>query len=110
MENKKWELKPHYHQIADTGDYDGHWELTNGDISLITRDDLDDFHEDDSYIKVIIEAFNQLGAKWENSDKDTAEYELHLEKQSANSMREYLEKEGLWSHYMSSVLDNIKGI
>ncbi len=31
-----WELKGHSHQIADTGDYDGHYEITNGKISLLT--------------------------------------------------------------------------
>lgn len=24
-----WELKGHSHQIADTGDYDGYYEITN---------------------------------------------------------------------------------
>jgi hypothetical protein len=37
-----WELKGHSHQIADTGDYDGYYEITNGKISLLTKDDDDE--------------------------------------------------------------------
>jgi len=33
-----------------------------------------------------------------------------IEDGTVSSMREYLEKEGLWSHYIGSILDNINGI
>lgn len=39
MEQNKWEVKSHSHQIADTGDYDGYWEITNGKIHICTKDD-----------------------------------------------------------------------
>lgn len=35
----KWEVKSHSNQIGYTGDYDGWHELTNGIISLGTKDD-----------------------------------------------------------------------
>jgi DNA repair exonuclease SbcCD ATPase subunit len=39
---KPYEVKAHSHQIADTGDYDGCWEITNGKISIFTKDDPED--------------------------------------------------------------------
>lgn len=39
---QEWKLVGHNHQIADTGDYDGCYELTNGKISIYTKDDDDD--------------------------------------------------------------------
>ena len=38
----KWKLIPHSYQIADTGDYDGHYEITDGKVSLFTKDDNDE--------------------------------------------------------------------
>lgn len=40
-QDNKWEVKSHSYQIGDTGDYDGWHELTNGVISLGTREDDD---------------------------------------------------------------------
>lgn len=42
MENKPFKVKSHSYQIGDTGDYDGYWEITNGEISLCTKDDGDE--------------------------------------------------------------------
>lgn len=57
-----WELKGHSHQIADTGDYDGHYEITNGKISLLTKDD------DDEALMPIIDALNNSGCKFYQDD------------------------------------------
>lgn len=38
----EWKVVPHFYQIADTGDYDGHYEITNGKVSLQTKDDEDE--------------------------------------------------------------------
>ena len=81
MNNNKWDFKRHSYAIADTGDYDGYYELTNGEISLITKDDIDDLSIEDSYISVIVEALNQLGANWENWEQDNLNFEIHLLKQ-----------------------------
>lgn len=56
MEQNKWEVKSHSHQIADTGDYDGHWEITNGEISICTKDDGDDM---DVILKEVADLLNK---------------------------------------------------
>jgi hypothetical protein len=57
-----WELKGYSHQIADTGDYDGHYEITNGIITLITKDD------DDEALQPIVDALNNSGCKFYQDD------------------------------------------
>jgi hypothetical protein len=57
-----WELKGHSHQIADTGDYDGYYEITNGKISLLTKDD------DDEALQPIVDALNDSGCKFYQDD------------------------------------------
>jgi flagellar biosynthesis/type III secretory pathway protein FliH len=42
MGQNKWEVKSNSYQIADTGDYDGYWEVTNGEIKICTKDDGND--------------------------------------------------------------------
>lgn len=37
-----WTLIPQSYQIADTGDYDGHYEISNGLITLGTTSDDED--------------------------------------------------------------------
>jgi hypothetical protein len=58
----KWELKGHSHQIADTGDYDGYYEITNGKISLLTKDD------DDEALQPVVDALNNSGCKFYQDD------------------------------------------
>ena len=57
-----WVLKGHSHQIADTGDYDGYYEITNGKISLLTKDD------DDEALQPIVDALNDSGCKFYQDD------------------------------------------
>ena len=57
-----WKLKGHSHQIADTGDYDGYYEITNGKISLLTKDD------DDEALQPIIDALNDSCCKFYQDD------------------------------------------
>ena len=57
-----WKLKGHSHQIADTGDYDGYYEITNGKISLLTKDD------DDEALQPIVDALNDSGCKFYQDD------------------------------------------
>lgn len=82
-ENSKWELKTHSYQIADTGDYDGHYELTNGVISLITRDEVDDTDRD-----VLIQLLNEMGCKWEDWKLSDKEFEVHLKQQEVDRWKE----------------------
>jgi hypothetical protein len=57
-----WELKGRSYQIADTGDYDGYYEITNGKISLLTKDD------DDEALQPIVDALNDSGCKFYQDD------------------------------------------
>jgi hypothetical protein len=50
---QEFKVIPHFHQIADTGDYDGCYEITNGIISIFTKDDSDDGLDE------IAKAFNE---------------------------------------------------
>ena len=61
MDKNKWEFKSHSHQIADTGDYDGYYEISNGDITLVTRDDFEDAERQ---LKTAVAALNRWGIKF----------------------------------------------
>lgn len=87
QENRKWEVIAHSAPIADTGDYDGHYELSNGDITLITRDDID---TDDPDIHIALYALGQY--KWEDWKRDALEYELHLEKENYKKWKDCAQK------------------
>ena len=57
-----WRLVGHSSQIADTGDYDGHYEITNGKISLLTKDD------DEEALQPVVDAFNNSGCRFYQDD------------------------------------------
>lgn len=59
-----FKLIGHSHQIADTGDYDGCYEITNGKVSIFTTDD------DDEALEPIVKALNDSGAKFYLDDSD----------------------------------------
>lgn len=68
MKNNKWELVAHNHQIADTGDYDGCYEITDGKVSIFTKDDDDGLDD-------IVKALNDSGAKfYDNHDQEYLEF------------------------------------
>lgn len=52
-----WKVVSHFGQIADTGDYSGHYEITNGKDSLY----VDDYDNDESILLPIAEAMNASG-------------------------------------------------
>lgn len=62
MVETKFELKGHPYQIADTGDYDGHYEITNGIISICTK------HDEEEQLLHIVEALNASGADFYMDD------------------------------------------
>lgn len=74
---RKWTLEGHTSQIGNTGDYDGHYELTDGVTSLITKDDV--CGEDAARLTA---ALNDTGVNWESWQLDNAKFELHLEKEN----------------------------
>lgn len=72
--SKQFEVKCHSYQIADTGDYDGYWEITNGEISLQTNDDGDDM---DKILGTIATALNDSECKFHLDN--SKEIDLHCE-------------------------------
>jgi len=65
-----WKLVGHSHQIADTGDYDGYYEITNGSVSIYTLDD------DDDALELVVKALNESGCKFYLDD--STEFDLHI--------------------------------
>lgn len=60
--NSEWELIGHSYQIADIGYYDGHYEITNGKICILTKDD------DDESLQPVVDALNDSGCKFYQDD------------------------------------------
>lgn len=74
-----WNLIGHSHQIADTGDYDGCYEITDGKISIFSKDD-----EEESLLP-IVKALNESGAKFYLDD--SIEFENHLLKMEIENLK-----------------------
>lgn len=51
----EWKLVGCGGPIADTGDYDGHWEISNGKVLLLSDDD------DDEPLQAVVDALNKGG-------------------------------------------------
>lgn len=67
---QNWKLVPHSYQIADTGDYDGYYEITNGKMSIYTKDD------DDEALEPVVKALNESGSEFYLDD--SAEFEASI--------------------------------
>lgn len=78
-DNKDWKLIGHSYQIADTGDYDGHYEITNGKISLFTGDD------DEESLQPIVDSLNNSGCNFYQDD--WFEYENNMLKEEISRLR-----------------------
>ena len=96
MINKKWEFKAHSYQIADTGDYDGHYELTNGEISLITKDEpgVEWIREYDP-INMVVGLLNTIDVKWVDTSADATDYELSIVKSTTARLELLLHNMGV---------------
>lgn len=77
MESKKWEYKEHFHAIGMTGDYDGYYEVGNGDIFLCTNDDPEDITETENTLQRVANALNESGCKFYCNT--TTEHKLHVD-------------------------------
>lgn len=87
MESKhtpEWKLIPHSYQIADTGDYGGHYELTDGKTTLITYDDP----YDETTVKAIVKSLNDSGCSFYCQESDALGMELSFAKQDVKELRE----------------------
>lgn len=85
-EKQLWKVIAHSYQIADTGDYEGHFEITNGKISLFTNDESDDSDEtEDKPYQKVIDALNATNSKFWIDDSWMVE--LSHYRQSAEELR-----------------------
>lgn len=90
----EWKLILHSSQIADTGDYDGYYELTNDNISIVTKDEIDETEHD-----VAVMLF-QLGEyKWEDWNLDNVQFELYIEKTENSRIMDFIKSKGLLEEY-----------
>jgi hypothetical protein len=70
----EWRLIGHSYQIADTGDYDGNWEITNGEVSIFTKYDCEE-----EELQPVVDALNECAAKFYIDDSYKTMYELEKE-------------------------------
>lgn len=76
---EEWKLIGHSYQIADTGDYDGCYEITDGKISIRTN------YDDDEALQPIVNALNSSGCSfWQD---DAAEFENRLFRDEIKELR-----------------------
>jgi hypothetical protein len=83
MKDKPFELKSHSSQIADTGDYDGYYEITNGKVSIMTRDD-----QEDNELQEVADALNKTRCSFYLDDSH--EFLYHVTKQEFDSYKSVL--------------------
>lgn len=93
---KNWEIKSHYHPIADTGDGTVSLELTNGDISLITNDE-----PGDDVLEGIASQLNNSGCKFWLDDSKWA----HLPSENEWLKTQLEEKEKEVQELSNKVID-----
>lgn len=72
----KWEYKECFHQIADTGDYDGHYEISNGKDSISSKDDS---HEATSILTTIAVLLNTFDDLKLSTEAETQSNDLYWE-------------------------------
>lgn len=81
----KWEVKVHNYPIADTGDYDGYFEITNGSISIATRDDINE-----DLLWIICNRLNDADCDF--IMEDFVQYENYLLKEDIKDYRKHLQE------------------
>ena len=92
--NNKWRIEQvGGGQIADTGDYDDPiYLLTNGDIELVTEDDVDLETPDIDSIHTVIRVLNNLDYKWEDWKADNKDLEIHILKDQLKQWQKVAEQ------------------
>ncbi len=93
----KWKLIPHSYQIADTGDYDGHYELTNGKISIFSK------NEDDDILEGVIKALNESGCEFYLDD--SASFEADILREENKRLHFMIENKLGWEDMKNDVAD-----
>jgi hypothetical protein len=76
MAKREWKLIGHSHAIADTGDYSGEWEITDGHTSFFNHSDENDEEE----MQVIVDALNAVhGYFYTNFENDCDFYKSQID-------------------------------
>jgi len=93
-----WKLIGQSHQVADTGDYDGYYEITNGDISIYTKDD------DNESLQPIVDALNNSGCIFYKDD--FFEYENRRLKEEIEDLKFMIDNKLGWNDTTNDILPN----
>lgn len=96
---KPFELKAHSFQIADTGDYDGFYEITNGDVSICTKDEGGDENE---ALEAIVKALNDSGCKFEYTHD--YKFEIHMLREEIKQLNHMVENKLSWKDLENNFL------
>lgn len=73
---KGWQYKENFYQTGGDN-WDGHYEVTNGDISLCTTDDPEDITETENTLQRVANALNESGCNFYVNT--TTEHALFIE-------------------------------
>jgi hypothetical protein len=73
----KWEYKECFSKGSMEDDYSGHYEVTNGEISLCTNDDPEDITETENTLQRVANVLNESGCKFYCNT--TTEHKMYIE-------------------------------
>lgn len=94
MSNKPWRYEECFSRIPMSEDYDGHYEVTNGDISLCTNDDPEDITETENSLQLVAKALNESGCKFYVNT--ASEHKLHIENMLLRGVLEDIARQRLY--------------
>lgn len=93
----EWKLEGKSYQIADTGDYDGYYELSIGKYKLHSGTEV----EDDEWDKLnsIIEELNKIPMYWYDPYEGVDQHIISHQQEQMGAMYQYLREKGLENDY-----------
>lgn len=98
--NKKpteWKLEAKSYQIADTGDYDGHYELHIGNYVLHSRDEVED--EEWEEMEKIMQRLSEIGMHWWDPYEGVDKHIISWKEDQITSLYKFLKEKGLEEEY-----------
>lgn len=93
----EWKLEIQSHQIADTGDYDGHYEMHIGDYILHSNDEVED--EEWEEMGKIMQRLSEIGMHWWDPYEGVDKYMIKYLNEQIKSLQEYLSEKGIEAEY-----------
>lgn len=94
---KKWKLEVKGSQIADTGDYDSHYELSIGGYVLHSNEELDD--EDMGKFQKAISDINNIGMPFYDPNEGVEQHIIGHYQDENKMLYKFLESKGLMGEY-----------